>query len=185
MTTGLPDTLAPAVHTPHASTSMTLIAHHIALDLITPAKILSTNTVPTFLTPWLIKQTLTATMMPHPFPGQPEIPSTPKPWPIQRYLLHCQSLSPVSLSYQQTLRCLAPRALPTQAPAPWTQAHSNQHSRVQLQHCLNPVQLADVPRLPITYNKTVLMKIHGRSQSRTLNNVSMPLPTSDTHSDQR
>ena len=38
------------------------------------------------------------------------------------------------------------------------------------------------PRLPITYNDRVLIKLHGRLQIHTLNNVLLPLPTEDTYS---
>ena len=32
------------------------------------------------------------------------------------------------------------------------------------------------PRVPISYNKTVLQQLHGQTQVRTFNNLSIPLP---------
>ena len=34
------------------------------------------------------------------------------------------------------------------------------------------------PRIPISYNETLLTCLHGRPQIRTLNNLSIPLPDS-------
>ena len=34
------------------------------------------------------------------------------------------------------------------------------------------------PRIPISYNETLLQHLHGRPQIKTLNNLSIPLPDS-------
>ena len=34
------------------------------------------------------------------------------------------------------------------------------------------------PRIPISYNETLLQHLHGRPQVKTLNNLSIPLPDS-------
>ena len=34
------------------------------------------------------------------------------------------------------------------------------------------------PRIPISYNETLLQRLHRRPQVRTLNNLSLPLPIS-------
>ena len=34
------------------------------------------------------------------------------------------------------------------------------------------------PRIPISYNETLLQRLHGRPQIKTLNNLSIPLPDS-------
>ena len=39
------------------------------------------------------------------------------------------------------------------------------------------------PRAPISYNKTVLRKLHGQPQVRTCNNLSIPLPTDSSEED--
>ena len=39
------------------------------------------------------------------------------------------------------------------------------------------------PHAPISYNKTVLKHLHGQPQVRTLNNVSIPLPSDSSEED--
>ena len=39
------------------------------------------------------------------------------------------------------------------------------------------------PRVPISYNETVLQQLHGQPQVRTLNNLSIPLPGDSTEED--
>ena len=39
------------------------------------------------------------------------------------------------------------------------------------------------PRVPISYNETVLQQLHGQPQVRTFNNLSIPLPGDSTEED--
>ena len=39
------------------------------------------------------------------------------------------------------------------------------------------------PRIPINYNETILRRLHGQPQVRTLNNISIPLPSDSTDED--
>ena len=39
------------------------------------------------------------------------------------------------------------------------------------------------PRAPISYNETVLKQLHGQTQVRTLNNISIPLPSDSSEED--
>ena len=39
------------------------------------------------------------------------------------------------------------------------------------------------PRVPISYNETVLQRLHGQPQVRTFNNLSIPLPGDSTEED--
>ena len=39
------------------------------------------------------------------------------------------------------------------------------------------------PHAPISYNETVLKQLHGQPQIRTLNNLSIPLPSDSTEED--
>ena len=174
MTTTIPDTLVPPNHSIHFSTLKTQVTHPHVPDSLAPAKIMMMRVKQTYP----LKRDTKASALPHPSLGNPHNPIA-----RANCLLPCFRSMPLTcnMSSSSSIALSQSSIIASSSPCSSTSTPSASKDKESLcsGHFMQSTRQLH-PMLPITYNKTALMRLQGRLQTQMLSNIFLPFSSDDS-----